>query len=662
MAMQAFRGGNALIKFISLGLLIMASAGLMFMDVGGYFSGTMAPQTVAKAGDHILGAAEFDRQFRRFTAELNMPQRSAIKAGLHQQFLQQQAARLSLLQEAQDLGIVISDELVAEEVRRFVNAAPIDGSETEKLEVILSSQGITEPQLVDMIRADMAAQIIDSVTIPSLAAPTLLTELLAQYDAEQRRAEVLRLNPNDLSQADMTVTLEAVETVYNARKSTEFAIPERRGYQILMLTPEIITADIEVTEADIKAYFEDNKGDFVTEPSVTMTQVLWAEQTEDFDERVQSFRDMDPKEWMNATRRAIAQPKQAYALKHLPDAVKSALETQPTGLLDVVKSDFGYHLLHVESYTDGSEPKLADVRDTIEKILQQQALDTQRLGTFDELDMMALNTDSLSEIAARFDVEVSDVPPTSLDGDIGGQQSKDQSRMSPLEILNARTGGGRFGGDIDKKVRQQVFELAEGGYTEVMESRDGGLVIAQVTKIIPESTTPLEDVKDKIMAEIAQQQVMAAMRDRALQIKREIDSAGDEMASLAGYADNNNFTLTRTKYLDRLVLTGTPDAPQNQAQDDLSNAGLSQLFDLQNIGEIALVSSPRGTEIDLIRWSGLRLDPAEKITATPETKRALGAELNLHTDLSYMNALHQRTGVQINDALVEQMYNPAARF
>lgn len=69
-------------KFFLLGMLLLAVGGMVFMDVGGFFTGNMGQNTVVKGGGVKISTVEFDRTVRRVLSAQGIGPQEAYRLGL----------------------------------------------------------------------------------------------------------------------------------------------------------------------------------------------------------------------------------------------------------------------------------------------------------------------------------------------------------------------------------------------------------------------------------------------------------------------------------------------------------------------------------------------------------------------------------------------------
>ena len=135
MVMKALRDGakGGVSKFILFGFLVLATGGLVLMDVGGFFRGGVSGSDVARVGDHVIKAQTFDSNLRRTVSRLGMSTQEAYKLGYVGQILSTEVRGLLVAQAASDLGVSIPDSMVAKQVSDLVTPLAKNGESPKNI-------------------------------------------------------------------------------------------------------------------------------------------------------------------------------------------------------------------------------------------------------------------------------------------------------------------------------------------------------------------------------------------------------------------------------------------------------------------------------------------------------------------------------------------------
>src|SRR5688572_30517884 len=158
--LQSMREGaySKIMKGVLLTFMTLAVAGLVLMDVGGFFSGQISSNNVVAKGSGIkISAMEFDRTVRRALNAQGIGAPEAYRLGMIHNILVGEIQQRLLSKQAQKLGLRVSDDLVTEQISRIAEPLATDGAgRGEALKQVLRQQGISEGEFISSVRQEMA--------------------------------------------------------------------------------------------------------------------------------------------------------------------------------------------------------------------------------------------------------------------------------------------------------------------------------------------------------------------------------------------------------------------------------------------------------------------------------------------------------------------------
>lgn len=245
---------------------------------GGELGGKRASNTIATVGREKISANlyywalqqqlenmkdQFSELDAQFIQQLNIPQ----------QVLEQLIQQTLLLQASHDLGIVATNEEVAEKIRSYPvfqkDGKFIGFDEYKKiLEWNRTNLSEFEEGLKKEIRLEKVVKVITSgVTI----SPENLWEAyknnnesakLEYIVSETAKIEIEEeFNPNEL------------RTFYDGQKE-EYEVPERREADYVFFVTDVVKAEMELTESEIAKYYQDNLAQFQDPEKVKVSRIF----------------------------------------------------------------------------------------------------------------------------------------------------------------------------------------------------------------------------------------------------------------------------------------------------------------------------------------------------------------------------------------------------
>lgn len=251
-----------MIAFVIVGLLVLAFAFFGVNDV-------MAPagNAVALVGDGRITATDFSRQFdmalnRRQQDNPEYTREQAMAEGFDREVLNSLAAQLTLVEEAEELGLAVSDEAVADFYREQGLVNPITGRlDPGVLAQILSNTGQSKRGFERAIRRDLTFDRLVGGLPDQIHAPEALNRLFSRYQSETRDVRYVSFQAGDwldeIGEPD-DVTLAA----YYQRNAERYAEPEARRFTYVLSTPDDFIHDITFDETVLEAAYRAGNDEF----------------------------------------------------------------------------------------------------------------------------------------------------------------------------------------------------------------------------------------------------------------------------------------------------------------------------------------------------------------------------------------------------------------
>ena len=139
-------------------------------------------------------------------------------------------------------------------------------------ESFLRSNDLSEQGFLTLVRADLARQQVALAVRSGAAAPPPLARPLLQWLQEQRSATVVSL---PLAAApEPPAPEEAQLRRFHENNPERFSTPEYRDATVAVLTAERISREVEITDDELAAAYDQRRGQFETPEKRKLAQVL----------------------------------------------------------------------------------------------------------------------------------------------------------------------------------------------------------------------------------------------------------------------------------------------------------------------------------------------------------------------------------------------------
>jgi peptidyl-prolyl cis-trans isomerase D len=397
------------LKKIILGglLLVICAAMVITLVPGGLGSsfgiGGPAKGVVASVAGIDITTAEVTRQARQMVRS-RFPkggeQANALLPFFSTQAAQQLIEQKALLAEADRLGLRATDQEVADELQHgqlgamlFPNGKFIG---QEGYEDFVQRNDMTVPQFEELVKEDILQRKVSTLVTASAS----VTDAEVHQEYEQRNTKV-KFDYAVLSKDDLAKSIHPTDTELKAfydsnKQQYANSIPEKRKVQYIVLNTSNIAAQMPVSEQDLQAYYDQNRDQFRSPEQVKVSHILIKtplpgpdgkvdqkgvdaarQKAEDILKQIKggaNFADV-AKKYSEDTDTA----KNGGSLGWIergrfpsPEVDKAAFSLPKGGTSGVINAGYGFDILHIDDKQDAHVKTLAEVKDQITPIIQQQ--------------------------------------------------------------------------------------------------------------------------------------------------------------------------------------------------------------------------------------------------------------------------------------------------
>jgi peptidyl-prolyl cis-trans isomerase D len=498
--------------------------------------------TIASVEGHDITAGEFRRTYQaqlqayRSAYGGNMSEQLLKQLGIDQQILQQMVDERAALAEADRLGIQVSDA----EVRHRIFSMPAF-QENGAFIGEQRYQQLLRVQRPPMAPAEFEDGIRRQLTIDKLR--STLTDWLSvpEKDVEQeyrRRNDKVKLAvvtfTADKFRPEVTVADADVAAYFDAHKD-EFKIPEKRKIRYLLIDIDAIKAKVVVPNADVERAYNNNIEQYTTPEQVRASHILLKTEGKD-DAAVKAKAEQilkqaragaDFAELAKKNSEDEASAKNGGDLDYfargrmVPEFDQAAFSLQPGQISDLLKSQYGYHIIKVVDRKAATTRSLAEVRQQIVDQLSYERAQAQAADIAQRVEKQISKPADLDKVAKAEGLTV--------------QESGFFARDEPILGL---------GPSPDAAAR--AFEMKQGEVAGPVRTSRGFAFETLVAKQDP-YVPKLDEVRDKVREEVVKQKARELAKQKATEIAAKLKGAPDfeKAAKAAGLEAKTTELITR---------------------------------------------------------------------------------------------------------------------
>jgi peptidyl-prolyl cis-trans isomerase D len=483
-------------------------------------------EVIAEVNGRTVTASDFQQRYlsqvqayrQQFGGSLN--DQLIRQLGIDRQILAQMIDEQVGLLEAEQNGISVSDD----ELRQQIFSIPALQENgvfigQQRYQQLLQSQNppITPAQFEESLRRSM---VLDKLR-------AALTDWMAVSDGDlereyKQRNEKVKLQVVALTAAKfrsaVTVTDADVAAHFEAHKA-EYRIGEQRKIKYLLLDRDQARLKISVPPGDIQRYYNDNIQQFQTPEQVKASHILF--KTEGKDEAaVRKQAETVLQQAKNggdfaALAKQYSEDDGSKANggdvdyfgrgRMVPEFETAAFNMQPGQISDLVKSQFGFHIIKVIDKRPGSTRTLDEVRTQIQDQLSLQQAD-ERIST------------QAAQFATRIK-DIADLEPSARELQLMVQESGFFQKEDPVPGLGAAP-----------QVASTAFTLQGTAASGVIATARGPVFIAVSERKDP-YVPMLDEVKERVREDLIKAKATELSRQRATEIAAALKSSKDFAAA-----------------------------------------------------------------------------------------------------------------------------------
>ena len=395
-------------------------------------------------------------------------------------------------------------------------------------ESAVRNRGMSRAGFEQAVRQEMTVQQLRSAVSDStfVTESALATRIRLQ---DQKRDLAYVVIPASTYRDQVSVNDEALEQFY-AANADRYRVHERVKLSYVLLDAAEIGKLVEVTEPALRQFFKERRGDFVAREERAMRHILLAvaagaseedvaavqEKAQQLLDRIKGGEDFAvlAKEFSEDPGSAgnggdLGWVERGMMVAPFEDA-GFALKKGETS--DLVRTDFGFHIVQVTDIRGGSDATFEDLRDEVDSAYRKHEGENLYFEYAERLAETAYeNSDSLVPAAETLGLQVNTTD----------WLSRDDRREGPLgnpKVINAA-----FSDDV----------LMERHNSELIEVGPQQAVVIRVSEYEPAGTRPLAEVQQKVREDFVAEkasEAAAATGKTALQALND----GKSMADIAG--------------------------------------------------------------------------------------------------------------------------------
>jgi len=513
---KALRKRDVLVRILLGVVVVMLAAGMLIYLVPGQGTSTGSPaDIVAEVGGQPVTAVEVRRQLLRIERGGNIPR--ALEPLYTQQIVNQLVFERMLELEAKRLGLRVTDEERAERIRQMMPTAfageTFVGMDRYAAEVEQRT-GLGVAEFEELVRQALLEEKFRRLVTDGISITPEEVQQEFRRRNEKIKIEYVLIKPEELE--PKIAASDAELAAYFDQNKARYVVPDRRVVRYASLDLNQLRQRIAVSDEELRAYYNQHINLYRIQNRVRIGHILFktigktdaeveetrkkAEEVLKKAKRGAKFEDLARQYSEDTTKEKGGDLGWIVQGQTVPEFEQVAFRLPKGAISDLVKTQYGFHIIKVVDREAARTQSFEEVRGSILPILDREKAD--RLAT-EQADKISAEVrksprGSLDETAQRFNLTVGETRPVSPSDSVS-------------ELGNA------------PELRDAISRLRVGELSYPIRT-DRGYVVLTVKEIQPTHAGTLAEVRDKVVVDYRRDKAVELARTRAEEMRKRAQS------------------------------------------------------------------------------------------------------------------------------------------
>jgi peptidyl-prolyl cis-trans isomerase D len=503
---------------VILGLIIVSMVITLIPGLMNGTTGTDAPDSIASVGGENITIVDFQQEFQQVTRNQAIP--PMLRAAYSKQVLDQMIFQRALEFEADRLGMRVTPEEQTERIKELLPTA-WSGSTWLKDRYpneVQTKYGMTVEQFESLLRDDMLSEkfhemVTDGITVT----PQEITQEFI-WRNEKVKIDYALIKPADL--AASIHPSDADLASWFAKNSSHYQVPERRSARYALLDLSKLRAATQVSDDSLRAYYNEHIDDYKVENRAHVEHILFKtigktdaeiaeihQKAEDVLKQAKhgaNFEDLAKKySEDDGTKPKGGDLGWIVDGQTVPEFQQAAFSVPKGSISDLVKTQYGFHIIKILDRETAHTKSFEEVRDSILQPVLDQKVSAEAGDISNQMAAAVRQSDrqSLDDLAKKFHLDVGETPPVAATDPI-------------LPLGNS------------PELHQVLFGLHTGELSQPIQI-ESGFVILTVKDVLEAHQGTLAEVHDRVLADYQREKSFDLASARAQELSKRAQAGED---------------------------------------------------------------------------------------------------------------------------------------
>jgi peptidyl-prolyl cis-trans isomerase D len=503
---------------------LIALSMLLYLVPQGPTTAEVSTDSVAQVGNLTVTVADVRKQLNEIEQRNQVPKQ--LEGFYAQQILKQLVFQKEIEYEAKRLGIHVSPDEIADRIRQFLPTAfngdtPV-GMDQYAAQVQSRFQ-MTVPVFEELIRQELLEEKFRKLVTDGISASPGDLQEEFRHRNEKVKLDYALIKPEEL-EAKITPEESEIKSFYEKNK-VKYQVPERRVVSYGLVDVNQIRQSVQISDDDLKVQYQQNIQQYQVPSRVHVEHILFmtvgktdaeveeirkkAEDILKLAKKGGNFEDLAKKNSEDpGTKDKGGDLGWIIQGQTVAEFEKSAFSLPKGSISDLVKTQYGFHIIKVLDKETAHTKAFEEVKDSIRAPLMLSKADKLASDTADQLSAAIRKSSKtpLDDLAKQFHLTVGETRPVSATDPL-------------LELGNSQD------------IKDAIFRLRLGELSAPVRT-DRGYVVLALKEVQPAHQGSLEEVRDKVITALKQQQGTELARTKAEDLVKRM-KAGEKFDAAA---------------------------------------------------------------------------------------------------------------------------------
>ncbi len=522
-----FRSRQKSMRYVLGAVLTLVALSMVVTLIPGFGTGGMAPpdQVIAEVGKDVITMREVQIGLNDTIKGRQIP--NELISIYAPQIVNQIVVDRAMAYYARELGYSVTDEDVAHVIQMMIPSLFENGKFVgkENYAQFLASQNTSIAEFERQARMRAAMRRFQSAVLEGMVVTPEEIEKEFRARNEKVTLDFIKIDAAAL-QSEVKISKEDINATWATSKAS-YQIPEKRAFRLIVVDEQKISESLTLAEADLRRQYDANRDNFRTPERVKVRHILvkTLEKPKEEDEKLKKkaedllkqirggadFAELARKNSEDTVSAAKGGDLDWVTRGQMVKAFEEAsFSLKPKAISDVVKTEFGYHILQVTDKEEARLKPFEEVKESIQKDYQKQQVYDKMTSVADQARAeLVSNPAAAEQIAAKYNILYTKVDKA--------------GRADPIPLIGVST-------DFDNA----LFDLAKkGDVTQPVQVPGNKLAIAVFDDTFASRQAELSEVEGQIRQSLIGERAQQLLQTRSAAVMAKVQALGGDLKRAA---------------------------------------------------------------------------------------------------------------------------------